>query len=251
MLKYGLLGEHLSHSYSPQIHKMVFEYLNLDASYELIEKNKDELKEMIDKLRAGEYQGYNVTIPYKIEIMQYLDEISSEAQAIGSVNTVLYRDGKVIGYNTDYYGFYNELLYYRVEIKNKNCYVLGTGGASLAIHKALIDLGGNVKYVSRKPNNSGTISYEELEKEEIDVIVNTTPVGMYPNVDSSPISEAIASKAKAIVDIIFNPRTTKLMSMSNNSYNGLLMLVGQAIKAEELWQGHSIDINPEIIMKEL
>jgi len=236
MKRYALLGEKLSHSYSPMIHKEIFKDMEIEATYELLEVERDKLPDAIKKLRMGEFQGFNVTIPYKVEVIKYLDEISPEAKAIGSVNTVASINGKIVGFNTDYYGFYNELVYYNVEVKNKDCYILGTGGASLAVYKALIDLGGNALYVSRNPKNDNTITYDELAKRNIDLIVNTTPVGMYPNVDASPLDEKITKKAKNVVDIIFNPRVTKLLADAKSNMNGLFMLVGQAIKAEEIWQ---------------
>lgn len=251
MKKYALLGEHLSHSYSPLIHDEIFKSYGILASYEKIECTKEELKSYVDKIRSGEYSGYNVTIPYKREIMQYLDEISDEAKTIGAVNTIAYINGKVIGFNTDYYGFYNEVLYYNIDVAKKNCFILGTGGASLALHKALIDLGGNVKYVSRNPKNSDTITYDELNGEDIYLIVNATPVGMYPNVLSSPISKEIANKAKYVMDIIFNPSQTKLLLDANSKMNGLYMLVGQAIKAEEIWQGTKYSGNIEELLKRI
>lgn len=253
--KYALLGEHLSHSWSPLIHGEIFKAYGIEATYEKIECSKDELKGILDKLKKGEYSGYNVTIPYKLEVMKYLDYISPEAMAIGSVNTISFEDGKLCGYNTDYFGFYNEVLYYNIDIKGKDCYILGTGGASLALHKALEDLGGKVFYVSRNPKNEQTISYNDLKNRNIDFIVNATPVGMYPNIDDSPIDETTAKKAKNVMDIIFNPLQTKLLKYANSNMNGLFMLVGQAIKAEEIWQGkkypHSIVDLVKIVEGEL
>lgn len=251
MSKYGLLGGHLSHSYSPLIHNEIFKDLSINATYELLECEKNELPNYIFKLKSGEYSGYNVTIPYKIEIMKYLDEISSEAKEIGSVNTVALIDGKAVGFNTDYYGFYNELLHFNVECNDKKCFILGTGGASLAIYKALNDLGGKVYYVSRNPKNEDTISYDDLKNEEPYVIVNTTPVGMYPNVSASPISDDIAKSAKYVIDIIFNPRRTKLLQACNSSMDGLYMLVGQAIKAEEIWQNRSYNLSIDELLKRI
>lgn len=236
MKKYALLGEHLSHSYSPLIHKEIFNEYGLDATYELLECKKEEIPAIIDMLRKGIYSGFNVTIPYKLEVMQYLDEISEEALAIGAVNTIAYKNGKVIGYNTDYYGFKGELSYYNVDVKGKSCFILGTGGASLALYKVLSDLGGNVYFVSRNPKNDKTISYDALNECELDVIVNATPVGMYPNVGVSPIDKDIAKRAKHVLDIIFNPSQTQLLLDANSKMNGLYMLVGQAVKAEEIWQ---------------
>ncbi|MBR6072590.1 MAG: shikimate dehydrogenase [Acholeplasmatales bacterium] len=251
MKKYALLGEKLSHSYSPIIHKKIFEAYNIDADYSLLECNKNDLEGIINKLRTGEYSGFNVTIPYKIEVMKYLDEISDEAKAIGSCNTIAYKDGKIIGYNTDYFGFYNELVYYNVEVKNKDCYILGTGGASLALYKALIDMGGNVKYVSRNPKNSETITYLELENKNIDLLVNATPVGMSPNVGFSPVKSDIAKRSKYVVDIIFNPKRTQLLLDANSNMNGLLMLVGQAVKAEEIWQDKKYPLDIIGLLKEI
>lgn len=233
---YALLGEKLSHSCSPLIHNEIFSDFNIDAKYIKIECKKEELKDLINDLRLGKYNGFNVTIPYKKEVMQYLDVISDEAKEIGAVNTISFENGKVVGYNTDYYGFYNELLHFNVDVKNKNCFILGTGGASLAVYKALKDLGGIIKFVSRNKVDSNTITYDILKTEKIDVIVNTTPVGMYPNVDKSPIEKEIVEKAKYVIDIIFNPRITKLLNYANSNMDGLYMLVGQAYKAEEIWQ---------------
>lgn len=246
-MKFGLLGAKLGHSLSPLIHNEILKHLGIDATYELIELSIDDLENQIAKIKSGEYYGYNVTIPYKKEVMKYLDEISDEAKAIGSVNTIALVDGKVVGYNTDYYGFYETIIYNNIEVKNKNCYILGTGGASLAINKVLKDLGGNVTYVSRTPNNN-SISYDELINKEIDLLVNTTPVGMYPNTGESPVSKDIALKAKVVVDIVFNPLKTQLLIDSNSDFHGLYMLVGQAIKAEEIWHNKKISMEIEQIV---
>lgn len=239
MKKFGLLGYPLGHSYSPLIHNRLFELVGLDCEYSLIECNENELKEKIDSLRNGYYSGFNVTIPYKKKIMEYLDEISTEAFKIGAVNTVANIDGKIIGFNTDYYGFKDEIIYYNIDVKNKDCYILGTGGASLAVNKALIDLGGNTYYVSRNKNGDNIISYEELANRDIYLLVNTTPVGMYPNINNSPVSFDIAKRAKYVVDVIFNPNITKLLCDAKSEMNGLFMLVKQALKAEEIWQNNT------------
>ena len=247
-MKFGLLGEKLGHSHSPLIHNEIFKDFNIDATYEKIEIKSDELKHYIDLLRNGTYNGYNVTIPYKKEIMQYLDEIDDHAKKIGAVNTVANIDGKIIGFNTDYYGFYNELIYYNVPCKNENAYVLGTGGASLAVYHALVDLGSNVKYVSRTPKTDNQISYDDLRKENIDILVNTTPVGMYPNINESPLDLETIKKAKYVLDVIFNPKKTKLLEIANSDMNGFFMLVGQAIKAEEIWHNRKYEFKIEDLL---
>ncbi len=251
MNKYALLGEHLTHSYSKILHTIIFEEKNIDATYELLELKKEDLKSTINKLKTKEYMGFNVTIPYKIEVMQYLDYITPEAKAIGSVNTIAYTDGLIVGYNTDYYGFLDTLMINNIEVSNKDCYILGTGGASLAVKKVLADLGANIFMVSRN-KTIDTLSYEDLEYiEKIDLIVNTTPVGMFPNVDASPINDNIIDKTDVIIDIIFNPLVTKLISKGKVAYNGLMMLVGQAIKAEEIWHDKNLDLDKVKILKKV
>ena len=249
-MKLGLLGEKLSHSYSPIIHNYVFEKLNIDATYELFECKEDELSYYINKLRNGEFDGFNVTIPYKKTIMSLLDEIDDKALKIGSVNTIYVKDKKVIGTNTDYDGFLKTLEYYNILVNGKECYVLGTGGASLAISAVLNDLGGNVTFVSRKPSDN-IISYDELENKNIEVLVNTTPVGMYPNVDGCPVSKRVINNSKVVIDIIFNPKTTKLLEYAKSNVNGLFMLIMQAIKAEEIWQNRNIEIDVNELLTRL
>lgn len=240
MKRYGLLGEHLSHSYSKIIHTSIFKSLNIDASYSLLECKEEELKDYIEQLKQGYYCGYNVTIPYKKTIMQYLDNVDEKAKTIGSVNTVYLKDGKAYGTNTDYDGFLETLKYYHVDVQNKECYILGTGGASLAVNKVLADLGGKCHFVSRTPKNE-QVGYADLESKKIDVLVNTTPVGMYPNVGVSPVSKEIATNTGCVIDIIFNPLETQLLKDADSNINGLHMLVMQAIKAEEIWQEKRIE----------
>jgi len=249
-MKFGLLGEHLSHSYSPLIHSKLFKVKDIDATYELIEISRDNLENYVNKIRTNEYSGFNVTIPYKKEIMQYLDVIDDTAKEIGAVNTVYLKDGLVHGTNTDYFGFIEELKYYRISPKNKDCYILGTGGASMALRKAIKDMKGNPIRVSRNPIESDTISYKELKsKKDIDIIINSTPVGMYPNIISSPLDEITVGKASLVVDIIFNPKKTLFMQYAKKSYNGLMMLLMQAAKSEDVWLGKEYNINYTDIYK--
>ena len=137
MNKYGLLGYKLSHSQSKIIHEYFFETNGIEASYDLIEIEEDEIKEKLDLIRSGYYQGFNVTIPYKEKVIKFLDKLSDAAKEIGAVNTIYIRDGLLIGDNTDYLGFIDELSHLDIEVENKNVYVLGSGGASKAICYAL------------------------------------------------------------------------------------------------------------------
>ena len=250
MKRYALIGEKLGHSHSPLIHNEIFNDLGVKATYEKLEINIDELESTINLLRDGTYNGFNVTIPYKKEVIKYLDELSDEAKEIGAVNTIAKIGDKIVGFNTDYYGFKEEILFNNIDVKNKDCYILGTGGASLALNKALIDLGANTYFVSRK-NNLNTISYDELKNRKPFLIVNATPVGMYPNVDASPIEREVAQKANYVVDIIFNPKRTKLLEYANSNMNGLFMLVGQAIKAEEIWQNKKYDKDIKTLLERI
>ena len=254
MTKYNLLGEKLSHSFSPLIHNEILKYYHDDSSYGLIECSKDELFNYVKEGKEGKYKGFNVTIPYKIEIMKYLDYIDPDALKIGSVNTVVFKDNKAYGYNTDYYGFKEELNYYNINPENKDVYILGTGGASLAVKKVFDDLGANVTFVSRNKKDKNIISYDELEKRNIDILANTTPVGMYPNIDDTPVDINIINKSKVVIDIIFNPLETKLLNLAKSKYNGLYMLIFQAIKAEELWHNEKyleVDKLYQMVVKKL
>lgn len=250
MKHFGLLGEHLSHSYSKIIHQYIFKEIGLDADYRLIECQEQELKDWIDQLRQGKFSGFNVTIPYKKKIMDHLDIIDEKALKIGSVNTVYLLNGKVHGTNTDYDGFLETIKKYQIDVWQKDCYILGTGGASLAIVQVLKDLGGICYTVSRTPDET-QISYQDLQKKSIDILVNTTPVGMYPNVLASPVSLEVSKKAKVVMDIIFNPHQTKLLKDAESNMNGLYMLLIQAIRAEEIWQGINLMIYADEILKKL
>lgn len=236
MKKYGLIGEKLGHSFSPLIHGKFADY-----QYDLIETPVEGLE---DVLHNEEYGGFNVTIPYKTEVMKYLDEISDIAKRIGAVNTIVRNeDGKLCGYNTDYYGFTYLLEKIDVEVKGLKCLVLGSGGASKTVQTALSDLGAKeVVVISRTGENN----YQNLEKhEDADFIVNTTPVGMYPNNGKKPLSISEFKYLKGVVDLIYNPYRTKIVleAIARNipASGGMEMLVGQAREAVEVFLGQDIE----------
>ena len=236
MNKYALIGKSLKHSLSKLIHESFYKEFSIAASYDLVELEEDELEGFVKSLRLGKYQGINITIPYKKSLIKYLDYISPEARTIGSINTIKVENGKLYGFNTDYDGFIYMLDAYNIRPLGKNCYILGTGGASLAVATALNDLGAkSVSFVSRNPLNANAISYQALTNKDIQILVNATPVGMWPNNDN-PLNDITLSKVSEVVDLIYNPQQTSLLKSLNSENNGLPMLIYQALRAEEIWQ---------------
>ncbi len=237
MKKFGLLGEKLGHSISPQIHQEIFKYINKKGSYKLIEISKEEMDSYISK-----YDGLNVTIPYKVEVIKHLASISDVAKKIGAVNTIY----NGVGYNTDYFGFKKMVDIKNIDVKDKIICILGTGGASKAVYQYLIDNNAKqIKFISRFKKGKGIISYNELNSVVGDIIINTTPVGMYPKIKASPINIDIFKNFKIAIDLIYNPLETKFLLDAKKigllTVNGLYMLIGQAIKAEEIWHECEID----------
>ena len=230
---YGLLGEHLPHSFSPQIHALLGDY-----EYRLFEVAPDGLEQFMCE---HNFDGINVTIPYKKAVMKYLDCISPEAEKIGSVNTVTVRDGKLYGDNTDYFGFLYMIKKSGIEITDKKCLVLGSGGASLTAVAVLRDL--NAKetvIISRKGENN----YENISiHSDAQIIVNTTPVGMYPHNLESAIDLSVFPNLDGVLDIVYNPLKTKLILDAEEREipcaAGLSMLVAQAKRANEMFFGIS------------
>ncbi len=233
---YGLLGEKLGHSFSPEIHSMLGNY-----EYRLFEVEKNELENFI---KHGDWDGINVTIPYKKEVMPFLDEISENAQKIGSVNTVVRRsDGTLFGDNTDYYGFLYTVKRSGINFDGKKVLALGTGGASLAIKAVISDLGAR-KIISISRN--GENNYQNIKNHaDADIIVNTTPVGMYPKNLVSPVKVSDFTHLSAVFDIIYNPQKTQLIldaeKLDIPAFSGLSMLVAQAKRASEIFFDKEID----------
>ncbi len=250
---YGLIGEKLSHSISPKIHNMIFETLNVNDSYRLFEIPKENIENLREALKTLTIRGVNVTIPYKEKVIEYLDEISKEAKNIGAVNTIFNKSGKLIGYNTDYYGFKYMLEDKNINVTGKKVTVLGTGGASKAVITYLLDSHvSEILLVSRKKKDLykneekiKVIEYKDLKGVLGDIIINTTPVGMYPKMQDSPVTLEIIKNYDVLVDLIYNPLETEFIKLGkeNNKItcSGLMMLVGQAVKAEEIWQHKTID----------
>lgn len=232
MPRYGLIGEKLGHSFSKPIHEALGGY-----PYELIPLAPDELAPF---LKAREFDGLNVTIPYKQAVIPYLDALDDKAREIGAVNTIVREGSRLIGSNTDYDGFRQTLLRFGIHPAGKRCLVLGTGGASRPVCAVLRHLGAQqVRTVSRNPG-PGSLSYEEaLRETDTALLVNTTPVGMFPDIGRSPISLDGFPRLEAVVDLIYNPLRTDLVLDAAErgllACGGLYMLVWQAKAAAGLF----------------
>lgn len=232
---YGLLGEHLPHSFSPQIHMCLG-----NEDYHLFETAPENLEKF---LTSGKFKGINVTIPYKKAVIPFLDEISAEARKIGAVNTIAVRDGKLCGDNTDYFGFKYMVERSGITVKDKKALVLGSGGASLTVQTVLRDMGAmDVLVVSR----NGEINYTNIyDNTDTDIIVNTTPVGMYPDNMNSPVDLSKFPRLCGVLDVVYNPLKTRLVmeaeKMGIPASAGLSMLVAQAKKAHEIFFNTVID----------
>ncbi len=232
-MAFGLLGRTLGHSYSPQIHALLGV-----PDYTLYEKEPDALA---DFLRNAEFSGLNVTVPYKKAVIPFLDELTPLACRLGAVNTVVRRNGRLIGHNTDYFGFLSLVQSSGVCVAQRKCLVLGSGGASVTVTSVLRELGAQVVVISR----SGENNYENLHlHRDASVIVNTTPVGMYPDVGAAPLDLSVFPNLAGVLDVIYNPARTALLLQARERgipcQNGLRMLVAQAAESAEWFTGRSV-----------
>ncbi len=230
----GLLGRKLGHSYSPQIHGQLASY-----DYSLFEKEPEELEGF---LKNGNFVGLNVTIPYKKDVIPFLDQLSPVARRLGAVNTIVRRgDGSLVGHNTDYFGFRYLVQQSGLDVRGKKVLVLGSGGASNTAVAALQELGARVVIISRSgENNYGNLHLHA----NASVIVNTTPVGMYPNTGVSPIDLGCFPQLEGVLDVVYNPARTQILLDAENrglvAMNGLWMLVAQAKESAEWFSGETI-----------
>ena len=245
-MSYGVLGKSLPHTYSPRIHKAFANY-----EYNVIERSEEGVKAIFEG--KEDLDGFNVTIPYKKLAMSLCDEVSEEASEVGAVNTVKRNpDGTFTGHNTDVYGFMYMLRREEINVASKSCLVLGTGGASAAVSYALRKMGASVNFCSR----SGEINYDNVYDilPNTQIIVNTTPVGMFPEVDDSPIDLTRFTDLYAVADIIYNPSTTRLLynarKLGVKTAGGLSMLVAQAYRASQIFNDKPTDKeDPELMEK--
>jgi shikimate dehydrogenase len=264
----GIIGDPIEHSLSPGIHNTLCKYLNLNYVYIPFKVSSEQLENAVKGLKALGVMGFNVTIPHKKNIIQYLDEVSKEALLMGAVNTVKNVDGKLYGYNTDGQGFVKSLKNEGVAIEGKNILVIGAGGAargitvSLALEgvqsitilnrtaqkaKAICTMiNENVKNISR----SDSLNCENFNRyiEDCDILINTTSIGMHPDIHACPIENLTSLKSSTVVcDLIYNPSKTAFLANAEKKgckiINGWGMLVFQAINAFEIWMDIKINDN--------
>ena len=233
-MKFGLLGRTLGHSFSPRIHSALG-----NTNYELFEREPSQLQEFF---ADPELQGINITIPYKVNALEACDVVNPRAERIGCVNTMVRKDGKWHGYNTDYDGFVFTLQHAGIDVSGKECIILGDGASSATVHVALEDLGAkNIVHLSRKtaPFYGDAPNYYETEQ----IIINCTPIGMYPHNPANLIDITQFSKLEGVVDLIYNPRRTILLlqaeMMEIPHCDGLPFLVAQGVEAANHFQGES------------
>ncbi len=240
---FGLLGKGIDYSFSPTYFENKFNRLNLEGySYQLIDvDNLDGIKEII---ASKGITGFNVTKPYKIDIIKYLDELDETAQQIGAVNCVKVVNNTWIGYNTDGFGFHQMIKPF-LELTHERAFILGKGGASHAIYHILEKLGVQCFFVRREAEEPNELEYSQLNDfmmDQIQVIVNCTPVGTYPDVDVKPqIPYAHLNKSHFLIDLVYNPKESAFLKEGKQRgamiLNGYDMLVWQAEKSWEIWQG--------------
>jgi len=232
-MNYGCIGEHLKHSFSKEIHNALTDY-----QYDIVEIPKGELDEFLTK---REFLAINVTIPYKELVIPHLYYIDDAAKRIGAVNTIVNRDGRLYGYNTDFYGMSELLTHAQVEVKGKKVLILGTGGTSKTAYAVCSSLGAKEIVRASRSGKDSALTYEEIYRYHTDseVIINTTPCGMYPDCYSAPIDIDRFSRLSGVIDAIYNPLRSVLVSRAKErgiaAEGGLYMLVAQAVRASEIF----------------
>ncbi|PFM65678.1 shikimate dehydrogenase [Bacillus cereus] len=271
---YGVIGNPIGHSLSPVMHNDAFEHLNMDAHYHAFLVEEETLGEAVKGLKALGISGFNVTTPHKVAIMEYLDEVAPLAEQIGAVNTVVHREGKLIGYNTDGIGFVRALQSISKDpLQEKRILLIGAGGASRAIYFSLADVGVKAidianRTVDKAENliagcmgnvNSHALSLERAAEVqgEYDIIIQTTTIGMHPHVEYTPLEIRSLKQGTIVSDIIYNPFETKILGDAKEQgatiQNGIDMFVYQGALAFEMWTGcvPNIDRMKQLVMRKL
>ena len=241
ILEYGCIGEHLKHSFSKEIHACFCDY-----NYELCEIKPQNLKEFFT---VKNFKAVNVTIPYKQDVIEFLDYIDDNAKKIGAVNTVVNKSGKLYGYNTDFYGLKSLITINGIELNSKKVLILGSGGTSKTAKAVAESLGAKEIICASRSKKDGFVTYDDVYKNhtDVNVVINTTPCGMYPNIDGSAILLTEFSNLIAAVDVVYNPIKTDFLEQAEKlgakAVGGLYMLVAQAAFAAEKFVDTQIDDN--------
>lgn len=245
-MRYGLIGEKLGHSFSKDIHERIADY-----TFDLIPLEKDDFKDFMER---KEFAAINVTIPYKKDVIPYLDEMDEHAKAIGAVNTIVNTNGKLKGYNTDFTGFLYMVKKHNVHMANKKVLIIGNGGASAAIQAVVKHEQAKEILIVDVVKGNGAITYDEMFCNHLDaqVIINTSPIGMYPRIGNAPIDVTMFHMCEAVMDVIYNPILTRLCLEAKERgikhVNGLEMLIGQAKQAVEFFLNKKI---PDDVIDEI
>ena len=249
---YGIVGSRLAHTLSPEMHNAAFKVIGMNAVYKVFETKN--LKESLRNMVSAGIKGLSVTIPYKTEVIPLLDEIDKEALRLGSVNTIVNSSGRLIGFNTDAQGFLASLGPDGIN-SYKNALIIGAGGAARAVAFSLIDNGISVTITNRSEARGWALAMElgcyflplkDLRECKADLLVNTTPVGMWPDVDICPIPQQLLRKDMTVIDVIYNPLETRLLSIAGargcRTIRGITMFVYQGVLQFRLWTG----LNPPV-----
>ncbi len=262
---YGVIGDPIGHSLSPAIHNMAFRKLGLNAIYLAFQVKSENLVRAVEGFKALNFQGFNVTIPHKTSIMSLLDKVDPLAEKIGAVNTVKNVDGKLFGYNTDGLGALQALKKSKVKLDNKKIVLIGAGGAGKALAFTFANYAKEMVILNRTEEKavklSKTISenfslqvkglklnYENLRNElkNADLLVNATSLGMYPNVDKTPVDKNLINQNLVVFDVVYNPLKTRFLKEAEEKgakiVNGLSMFIYQAVEAFKIWTG----LNPPV-----
>ena len=230
-MSFGLLGKHLTHSYSPYVHAMLGAY-----NYELFDMEEEELEDFFEN---GDFNGLNVTSPYKETAMKYV-KCDAVSRNIGAINTIYFKNGELIGTNTDMFGFMYLLSLNKIDLKDKKVLVLGSGGASKTVEGVAKMCEAKKVFTASRKKSDQYVDYNNLPL-DVDIVVNATPIGMYPNNDEQLIDLSKFEKLEAVIDLIYNPYKTKLLQQAEDLgikwANGISMLVAQATKAAKHFTG--------------
>ena len=254
-VRYAVLGEHLGHTWSPYIHYTLFEAAGMDAVYLPVTIDRDHLASAVDVLRYS-FAGFNVTIPYKERILPFLDHLDDRARAMQAVNTVEVREGQLIGHITDGLGMMRAIMEKGICVDGITALILGGGGAARVAGYEILERGGRAVFALRNPEKAEALidSFKDvfpgagdrlrcvpLDRIEgsCDLLINCTPVGMYPNTEDSPVDRQVLERSGAVFDAVYNPRETRLLRMAAEcgipAVEGFGMLYYQAVEAERFW----------------